>query len=121
VLGSVARTSLTGYRIEQRTSFKHPIVGMLLGVALIAVPVQSCAGDPLGVSWLTPGSFRVGAASLFMLFCGLFLLWGVIRRRDEPWIVFIASAGERAFRLRADLSPQAAGVLHSVVGDTAAA
>lgn len=119
VQDSVARTALTGYRIEQRTSFKHPIMGLILGIALIVAPVQSFAGDPLRLWWFTMGSLHGIAGSFFMLLCGLYLVCAVIRRRDEPWIVLLTTTGERAFRLRDGLTPQAVGVLTSLVGDPA--
>jgi hypothetical protein len=117
VQGTVGRRSLRAYRVEQRTSFKHPIVGAVLGGVLVGVPLQAVAGDPLGLWWLTLASPMRLAGSVFMAFFGAFLLWGVIRRREQPWLVLTTVSGERAFPLNEELSKLAAEVLDGLVDE----
>ncbi len=99
--------------------FEHPVVGLLVGLAMVGVPAQAAAGDPLGLWWLTLASLLRLVGSFFTACFGLVLLWGVVRRRDEPWMVFVTTTGERAFPLRGDLAPRAASVLQTLCGDPA--
>jgi hypothetical protein len=114
VLGTVARRSLIAVRTERRSSFKHPAVGAAVGLAMTLVPLQSVAGDPLGLWWLTLGSPLRLVGSFFMFGFGALLLWGVWRRREEPWIVFTTKAGESAYPLEYGLSPQARETVQSL-------
>jgi len=117
VQGTVGRRSLQGFRIDRRTSFEHPVVGWLLGGVLVGVPLQAVAGDPLGLWWLTLASpMRLGASVCMVIF-GACLLWGVIRRRDLPWLVLMTRTGERAFPLGEELPENAAIVLKSLVAE----
>lgn len=97
VLGSVPRASVTSVRLEQRTSFKHPLIGFLVGITLIAAPIDALMGYPLGIGRLTFGSCAAVGSELFF---GGYLLVSVVRRRDEPWIVFVLRDMERGFPLK---------------------
>jgi hypothetical protein len=58
---------------------------------------------------------RLGGS--FFMFCfGVYLLWGVVRRRDEPWLVITTGAGEHAFPLRDELPDSAAAALRTMIG-----
>lgn len=113
VLGTVHRASITAVRFEGRSTFKHPVIGLVLGLAFAGVPVQSVLGDPLHLWWLTLASPMRVLGSVFMLFVGTYLLWEVIRRRDEPWVVFVLGTTERAFPLARPLSAPALQFLQS--------
>lgn len=121
VQGTVARRSVTAFRLERRTSFKHPIIGLLLGLVLVGIPTQALAGDPLGLWWLTLASPMRLAGSFFMVCFGVFLLGSVMRRRDEPWVVFVTSTGEHGFPLRHNLSSEASEALRSICSGPAGA
>ena len=119
ILGTMDRDAVKAVRHEERKSFKHPVIGGLVSAAFVVVPLQSVLGDPLGLWWLTLASpFRL-VGSFFLFLFGIILLWGVVRRRDEPWIVFVTKSGERAFPLRRDVSPKAAAVLRTLFGEGA--
>ena len=51
VRGTVPRRSATGYRIEQRKSLKHPVIGLLVGVFMVCVgaPLLAGVGDAVGL------------------------------------------------------------------------
>jgi hypothetical protein len=50
-----------------------------------------------------------------MLFFGVCLLWGVMRRRDQSWLVLTTASGERAFPLNEELPETAVAALRSLV------
>ena len=114
VIGSVVRKSVTSVRSELRPSCKHPVVAAVVGALMIIAPVENFAGDPLGLAWLMMGSLTAG---VFLFCCGCYLLWGVMRQRDEPWIVFITETGERAFPLKQALTPRAMDLLAAACAD----
>ncbi len=85
VVGSVNRNEITAIRQQTRTSFKHPILGSIFGVFSVAASFLLLRADPI-----------VGVPALFI---GLYILWGVVRRRSEPWIVFRLTRYAWAFPL----------------------
>jgi hypothetical protein len=103
VLGSVRRKSVTAIRQEKRKSFKHPIAGMVVGLAMALAPLLSVIGSPFGVGLALTSLSRI-AGAFFMFLLGVYLLWGVVTRKDESWIVFIFKSGERAFPIPDELS-----------------
>jgi hypothetical protein len=115
VQGTIGRRALRAFRVEQRTSFKHPVVGAVLGGVLTVVPLLTLVGDPLGLWWLTLASPLRLVGSFFMLFFGVCLLWGVMRRREQPWLVLTTASGERAFPLNEELPETAVAALRSLV------
>jgi hypothetical protein len=116
VLGTVARSRLKAFRTETRTSFKHPIIGAILGTVMVGVPVQSALGDPLNLWWLTLASPARVAGAVFMLFIGAYLLYGVLRRRDEEWLVLVSEHEERAFPIGGKLAPHVVDQLRELIG-----
>jgi hypothetical protein len=116
VRGKVGRRLVTGYRVEHRTSFKHPIAGLALGLALVGLPLQALAGDPLGLGGFLAGTNMRTIGALFMVCFGVYVLWEVARRRQEPWLVFVIEGGERGFPLTKELSPQALETLKTIIG-----
>lgn len=106
VMGSMARKEITAVRLERRTSFKHPILGLILGGVLMAA----------GLYWfsLTSGDGFVLYGCL--LGCGAYLLQGVVRRREIPWLVLVAGTTEREFPLRQDLPAAVITVIEEVTG-----
>src|SRR5690349_3669776 len=83
VVERVRRAFITGIDFECRSSFKHPIIGLILGLVLVTVPVQAVMGDPLGLWWLTLASPHRVAGTFFMFLFGIYLIWAVLRRRNE--------------------------------------
>ena len=115
VLGTVRRSSVTAWRTEYRTSFKHPVVGLVLAIIMLGVPLQSLLGDPLHLWWLTSMSMLRIIASMCMVLIGLYLLFELIRRRDLPWIVFNLGVEEQAFALKAELPPEAVDAVNQMI------
>ncbi len=104
VLGSVRRASMKTIRIEPRTSFKHPVVGTVLGLLGVAGPQLPRAASFLGVkAWEWIESLRI--VGFFMLVVGIILLIGVLRRRNIPWVVIDTQNGERCFPLEKEVTP----------------
>jgi hypothetical protein len=114
VLGSVPRKSVTAVRFEERSSFKHPIAGGILALGLIVLPAMALIGNPFGWAWIAIYIFRGPIGCIFAVIFGSYLLWLVIRRHDEPWIVFVMGSIERAFPLKKRLEPQALALLQSL-------
>lgn len=112
VTGTVARAMVLAVRCEPRSSFKHPVAGLLLGVLLVGAAYWPLRGAPIANWWAILVLSKWLIASLFLFVFGAWLLWEVITRRDEPWIVFVTATRERAFPLKTDLKPQAIAVLH---------
>src|SRR4051812_33276703 len=86
VVGSVTRASIRRIRIEPRTSFKHPVVGGVVGLILVAGPLMPRAAERLGLvdeDWL----MTVKAVGEFMLVVGILVLVCVLLRRRIPWLV----------------------------------
>ena len=77
--GRVGRRVLTGFRIDRRTSFKHPVIGFVIGFVLVVIPLQALIGDLLGIWWVTLASPLRLVGSFFPFFLlGIYLLWGVV-------------------------------------------
>ena len=111
VLGSVLRAEVTAIRLERRSTFKHPVLGLLLGLLLFLGPVDLMLGDPWGLRWLALGSCTTMICEMMF---GTYLLWSVIRRRDETWVVFASASGERAFPLSEQPLPDQIKLLASL-------
>lgn len=96
VVGSVPRADIRSIRIELRPSFKHPIVGLILGGLLVAVPI--------GLTLM--GLYYNPLLTLSITLVGFYLMFGAARTRKVPWLIVITNAGERAFMLYAALTPE---------------
>ena len=117
VVGNVARKSVKGYRIEYRSSFKHPIIGIVFGVSMVSYPVYTIAHTPFGSEWFNTFSIRILAVMGFIFCFGATLLVIIIQRRDHPWLVFVTDGGEVAFPLNSELGPEAKSVLRKFWGE----
>ena len=115
VVDRVRRTSIKSVRFERRSSFKHPGVGMILGFVLLLLPVQALMGDPLGIGWLTLASAEGVVGAFFMFLFGLCLLWAVLRRRHEDWVVFVLERTEHPVPLRCVVSPEVTQFIEGLV------
>lgn len=104
-----------------RKSFKHPIGGLVVGLVMVLAPVLSVL-DVFGAGLALSSPAR-GIGGFCMFLCGVYLLWSVVTRKNEPWIAFVLRQGERAFPLKTELSASEADVLvrscasHAVMGD----
>jgi len=105
ICGAVPRTRLVSFRQEHRTSFKHPIVGLVVGLLMV--------GASLAVCLLALASLHFLLGSIFTFFFGAYLLWGVVRRHDEPWTVFVLDNDACAFPLKTELTAVHAALLES--------
>ena len=112
VAGAVPRRRLIGFRQEYRTSFKHPIVGLAVGLVMVVIALVSF------LAWLVAlADLHFLLGSIFMFIFGVYLLWGVVRRHDEPWVVFILDHEERALPLKAELSPDHVALLEKLCAE----
>jgi len=102
---------LKNLRIEMRRSFKHPVVGAIVGAALIAAPISPFLGDPFGLSGVFYGSLIPIGGTLFCLGIGGFTLYEVLRARRVPWLIANTPAGEYSHALDNDLSPEESQLL----------
>lgn len=118
--GRVGRRALMGFRIDRRTSFKHPVIGFVIGFVLVAIPLQALMGDPLGLWWVTLASPLRLVGSFFLFSFGIYLLWGVVSRREMPWLVLITDSGERAFPLRDEMPENAVAALRALITENEA-
>jgi hypothetical protein len=86
VRGVIRLGDLQELRVEMRRSFRHPVLGVLISVALIATPASAFLGDPFHI-----GGFFVGGIGCmmvpFFLFLGGYTLYEVIRIRMIPWLI----------------------------------
>ena len=112
ISGAVPRRRLVGFRQENRTSFKHPIIGLAIGLAMVVISIA------IFLAWLlTLADLHFLLGSIFMFFFGVYLLWGVLRRHDEPWVVFLLEQEERALPLKAELSPDHVALLERICAE----
>jgi hypothetical protein len=110
-LGSVPRASVTAIRFEERTSFKHPILGLILGLLLVGIPTDELTGNHLGIGKLAIGSCTALVCSFLF---GLYLIIQILRRRNEQWIVFVLGPVERAFPLKQPISNEQIVILNKL-------
>jgi hypothetical protein len=96
VVGSIPRADIRSIRIEPRLSFKHPIVGLVVGSLLSVVPI----GTTLMDLYYNP------VLTLSFSLIGFYLLFAAARARRVPWLVALTSAGERAFMLHGPVTPE---------------
>jgi heme/copper-type cytochrome/quinol oxidase subunit 4 len=85
---AVQRAEIHDVRLETRSSFRHPIIGGVIAIVLVALPVSAVLGDPFDLWWLflaTPMRI-VGAIS--SVFFGMYLFVLLLSRHDELWVVF---------------------------------
>lgn len=106
VIQEIPRARIESVKVEMRSSFKHPVIGVILGGILVGVPASAFLGDPLGVreTILYHLEYLLSAASLF--FFGLFLLFPALASRKIPWLVIGTSYGERAFPLQCEITDE---------------
>jgi hypothetical protein len=116
VLGSVRRSDLTGVRYEVRSSFKHPVFGAVLGTLLLALGIVLATYNPESAfEVIQRYPLRALGTIVGPIMFGAYLLWGVVRRRDVPWVVFITGPSEYALPLEAELTSAAKSVLAGMV------
>jgi len=104
VVGSVPRADIRSIRIEPRLSFKHPIVGLILGSLLTAIPLSTTL----------MGLYYNPVLTLSISLPGFYLLFAAARARRVPWLVVLTSAGERAFMLHGPVTPEVDAFVHAL-------
>ncbi len=115
ILGRVNRSSVTAFRVEQRSSFKHPVMGFVLGLVMIGIPLLPPAFEPDGLKYFTRASKEWLFVCFFLLCIGGYLIWCAASRRDQPWLVFETGSSEFAYPLRQTLPQRAEEVLRSLI------
>ena len=97
VQGFVYLAEIQRITIQRRKSFRHPIIGFLVGLGCVLGPVSVLLGDPVGLAGLLGAGG--GCGFLFVLGIGAFTLFEVITSRKVPWLVVTTKDGDRAFLL----------------------
>lgn len=96
-ISSVVRASIRAMRVEPRSSFKHPIAGIIFGVSFVILPVSTFVGDPFGINLLLWGSAQGVGGAIALLLLGIYLILGVLRRHDMPWLVVQTESRRASF------------------------
>ncbi|MCP4374722.1 MAG: hypothetical protein GY794_00870 [bacterium] len=104
IIERIGRSAITSARIEIRPSFKHPIIGAIVGTMCVAVPASAILGDPLGIKWMLAYSIFTISSAIFLPFMGLLLYFPAICNRKIEWLVFDTTYGygQRAFPLKCE-------------------
>lgn len=109
ITATIGRHIIVRAGIEQRSSFKHPIAGAVVGTLFVYLSICAIPGNPLGGDGVLP--VRLGAAAIFLAAMGIYLLASVIRRKDVPWLVVETIHGQRAFPLYLPVTQEVIQVL----------
>ncbi|MEI8197849.1 MAG: hypothetical protein WCI73_18290 [Phycisphaerae bacterium] len=90
VIGFVHLAELLSFHTTVRNTFRHPILGLVFALGLIA-------STPFIPSILI---------IVFFLLLGIFTLWEVVRNRKVVWLVLDTRSGRREFLLAKEITPE---------------
>ncbi|MGC4119190.1 MAG: hypothetical protein QM765_32415 [Myxococcales bacterium] len=112
ILARLDRAEVRSLRVEQRPSFKHPVLGAVLGLALL-VPGGAFVGiAPMAA---TKGVVYVLVGASISVIAGVSLLWGVITRKDIPFLVAVTERGESIYALDQPVTAELSSALDRFV------
>jgi hypothetical protein len=106
---------LKALRVDMRRSFRHPVAGMIVGVAMMLAPVTVLLGAPLYLGGLFGGGMFC-ISGPFFLGVGGYTLFEVIHNRKLPCLMARSTAGESAHPLERELSEDESKLLAALTG-----
>jgi hypothetical protein len=83
VAESLALKHLSSVSVEEAHSFRHRILGLTVGLALIAMGSGACAGD---FNLLAMFRWRVGIGAIFALLFGVVFVFSALGSRRIWWL-----------------------------------
>jgi hypothetical protein len=105
--------------LETRSSFQHPIAGLIVGSAFLVLPFWLIWGGPAwGPEALT--NLYMAMSLLCLLAAGAYLVLAVLLRRPRPWLIVDTKVGRRQFLLRGDVTPEVEALVEAVAERVAA-
>lgn len=113
IVGSVVRASIRSVRLKMRSSFQHPIVGVILGVTFVMLGVWPLLGNAFQISTLSHASAFMVWGAMVLAILGAYLIVGVLRRRDLPWLIVQTDVEERAFALAENSEEQSRAAIEA--------
>lgn len=105
VQGFVYLDDIRGLCIEQRRSFKHPVIGAIVGTVLLGLPLLSVVSAFADLPW-APQSDPLMCSEVFVAALGAYMLWEVLRNRQVPFLVIQTKDEPRVFQLHGHLAPE---------------
>ena len=106
IVHDINRGSIESAQIEMRSSFKHPVTGIIVAAILVTGPASAFLGDPLDIAELILGDPTILVMAVFLIFLGLCLFFPAISARKIPWLVINTTYGERAFPLTCEITDE---------------
>lgn len=98
VVNSIARRDIISARVETRPSFKHPIMGFVVGLLFLAGAGLVFFGESMGIEWLElPAAASI--AAVFVAIAGLYLVCASFSGGTSLWLIAETPAGQREFPL----------------------
>ena len=110
VRGVVRLGDLQSVRVEMLRSFKHPVIGAVIGLVMIGAPISVLLGDPFFLGGILGGDFLCFTGG-FLLLLGGYTLFEVFRMRKSPWLIAQTPVGEIVLALDRALSPEESSLL----------
>ena len=102
----IPRNAIKSARLETRPSFKHPVIGIIMGSVLIGVPVSAFLGDPLGIEGLILCGIETMIIAGFLVLLGLYLYFPALSNRKIVWLIIDTTHGERTFPLQGEITDE---------------
>jgi len=114
VAARIDRNDVKALRLERRSSFKHPVLGVAFGIAMILPAVGYLFDLVYAVSVLPRMFGKLTIGVVFLALGGAYLLYGCLTRRDIPWLLVTTNRGEKAFGLEDRSGPEVEALLQSL-------
>ncbi len=111
IVHEIPRGTIMSAGVETRSSFKHPVIGMLLGGVLVGAPISAFLGDPLGIKPVILYDPMHVFMTGFLVFLGVCLYFPAISNKKIDWLVINTEHGERTFPLKCELEDELAEFL----------
>ena len=121
----IRREEIRSLRIEQRPSFRHPVLGLAVGIALLAPAAVLVGPEVLSDTELVSpaltkslGKLAIAIAVVMSALGGAYLLYGALTRREIPFLVVGTTRGENAYALAGPISAKLAAALDELAPPT---
>lgn len=83
VAESLALQHLSSVAVEEAHSFRHRILGLAVGLALLAMGTGACAGD---FNLMAMFRWRMGIGAIFAVLFGIVFLFSAVMSRRIWWL-----------------------------------